>query len=173
MEMSFKVFDDADTGDEILYFVRRYYRRRDAILLRVPRHYLYLRDAQTKRFIRRLRAMELRMFEVVDYDEEQASKGNPLYVDVVTSTYLFAKEVPEVEEWEERLHEKAKEKTRELFGSFVTYQLLDRSGVEYGSRLRVAFKGKKEEEPKIWFWCVVWKHRKEQEPKSEEGIETW
>ena len=159
--MSFKVFDDADSGDEILYFIRR------------GRAYIYLRDAQTKRFIKRLHAMELRMFEVVDYSEEQASKGNPLYMDAVTSTYIFASEVEEVDEFEEGLHWRAKDKCDAYFGTFVTDQLLDRSGIEYGSELRAEFQGRTIESPKNWFWSLVWKHRKEGAVKSEEGIELW
>lgn len=159
--MSFKVFDDADSGDEILYFIRR------------GRAYIYLRDAQTKRFIKRLHAMEIRMFEVVNYSEEQARKGNPLYMDAVTSTYLFPSEVGDVENYEEYLHYKAVDKTNEYFGSFVADQLLDRSGIEYGSELRAEFQGKTEKAPKMWFWSLVWKHRKEGKTKSEEEIETW
>ena len=44
-----EVEKDADTGDEIIYFVRR------------GRPYLYLRDAKTKTFIKRLRYVEKRL----------------------------------------------------------------------------------------------------------------
>jgi len=169
--MSFKVVDDADTGDEILWFVRR------------GRPYLYLRDRSTKRFIRRLIGVELRLFMVVDYSEEHAKKGNPLYVDVVVVLPISPETFEEMDAKEKLAESLCAGKVSALFGSYVENELLDLSGVEYGSDVRNEFKSTEViirrkrlitiEVIKTdrYFWSVVWKHHKEDAPKSEKGCE--
>jgi hypothetical protein len=166
------VLDDADTGDEILYFVRLFYRRRDAIRLKVPRPYLYLRDRDTKRFIKRLKEMEVRMFMVVDYSYEEAKKGNPLYVDAVGKSLLSAKDLYDkegrIEEIEGDLEEGVRWHVIENFGDAVEHQLLDLAGVEYGSMPSVE---QKYEDGKF-YGVLVWKHHERDEPRSKKEERT-
>ena len=72
---------DSDTGEEIIYFVRR------------GRPVLYLRDRVTKRFIRRLRYVRLSVTMSVDY----TVKGKPyrsIYIDARISTDLRPRDFP-------------------------------------------------------------------------------
>lgn len=181
------VFTDADTGEEMLYFVRTYYRRHDAIPLRTPLPFLYLRDSTTKRFIKRLDAMEVRYFEEVSYSAEEAKKGNPLYVDAVTKTvlqctYIRARvvedekrvwrvfvhdDVKDVEDVEDKLGHACESVVSRYFGHFVMSELLEDKGIEYGSELTVS---EKASESKCHY-VVVWKHHEAVEPKTEEGTE--
>jgi len=155
------VFDDDDTGNEILHFVRR------------KKHYLYLRDRFTKRFIKRLVFMELRVFEVVDYSEEMAKKGNPLYIDAVGKTLLTPEamvyfdvcEIEHSEEIEKPLDDGLLRQMTRMFGSAVVNELFELAGYEHGSKPSVSQRytyGK-------FYWVAVWKHHKEDEPKSLEG----
>jgi len=169
--MSFEVITDADTGDEILWFTRR------------GRPYLYLRDRETKRFIRRLIGVELRYFMVVDYDIERARKGNPLYVDAVTVLALKPSSFPERDDREEVAEALCRGKVAEYFGPAVSEQILDDAGLEYGSEVRerltdvevvvrrrrlltrvVANEG-------IYYWSLVWKHHPRDSALSEEGYD--
>jgi len=186
------VFVDADTGEELLYFVRKYRRRHDAIPLGTPLPYLYLRDAISKRFIKRLTEMEVRFFAVVDYDEAEASKGHPLYLDAVTKTVLtcmfktervveatnegmrkvrktiVTDEVKDVERWKDRLAVACDEVVEENFGHYVRNELLEDSGFEYGSEPSVS------EHALISkaHFVLVWKHHKTDEPRTKEGETT-
>jgi len=175
--MSFEVINDADTGDEILWFMRR------------GRAYLYLRDRDTKRFIKRLIGVELRYFMVVDYDVERAKKGNPLYVDAVGVYALSPDAFPEREDYEEGLKAKVSGKVAQYFGHYVADEILDEAGLEYGSEVREGLthvvmvertrRGRKvlvqrvEVNPNLWFWVLVWKHSPKDEPKSEQGHDVY
>lgn len=152
---------DADTGHELLHFVRR------------KKHYLYLRDKDTKRFIKKLDFMEVRYFQVVDYSEEQARKGNPLYVDAVGKSLLSPDvitelercEIEDYEELETLIGKSLERRLVAMFGTFVVDQLVEDAGIEYGSKPSVTQRvtyGK-------FYYVVVWKHHKEAPPRSEEG----
>lgn len=159
------VLVDADTGHELLHFVRR------------RKHFIYLRDKETKRFIKKLDFMELRYFQVVDYSEEQARKGNPLYIDAVgksllspetlfeTVTELEMCEIEDYERFETLIGKSLERRLVAMFGTFVVDQLLEDAGIEYSSEpsvtQRVTF-GK-------FYYVVVWKHHKEDQPRSLEG----
>lgn len=170
--MSFEVLVDADTGDEILYFTRR------------KRPYLYLRDADTKAFIKRLTGVELRYFGVVDYSKERAKTGNPLYIDVVVATPLSPEIFEERDTYEVKCMDKADDVTGRNFGGYVVEELLEDAGVEIGSEIRNDLKRTETvlrrkkliqvETPKVgWcYWSVVWKHKPEDEPRSISGVET-
>jgi hypothetical protein len=166
MEVTKLILDDADTGNEILYFVRLFYRRRDAIRLKAPRPYLYLRDRDTKRFIKRLDYMEIRLFMVVDYSIEEASKGNPVYIDAVGKTLVSAKDLHDkegrIEEIEGELEEGVRWHVIENFGDAVEHQLLVLAGVEYGSVPSVEQKY----EAGKFYGVLVWKHHERDEPRS-------
>jgi len=171
--MSFEVIDDADTGQEILWFMRR------------GRAYLYLRDATTKAFVKMLIGVELRYFMVVDYDEERAKKGNPLYVDAVGVYALSPDAFPEREGYEEGLKAKVSGKVAQYFGHYVADDILDEAGLEYGSEVREGLTHKvvikrivrgRERlivrvavNPNLWYWVLVWKHHPRDSPMSEEG----
>ncbi len=153
--MSLEVETDADTGDEIVYFVRR----------GIP--YLMLRDATTKRFIKRLFGVEQRLFMVVDYAREVARRGNPLYLDAVGVQALTPEMFVERDRYLETLRYLLTRKVAEHFGGFVVDVLLDEAGVEYGSELRSV----KAVFESLWCWSLVWKHSKEEEARSMEGCE--
>jgi hypothetical protein len=144
---------DADTGDEILYFARRF------------RPYLYLRDTTTKQFIRRLRHVEIRLFMVVDYSESEAKKGNPLYVDTGIFTQLTPEEFTRREDIETQLETMLKDEVKGLFGEHIVQKLLELAGVEYGSQPKYT---SRYEESKAHY-VIVWKHKKEQPTKKVEG----
>jgi hypothetical protein len=144
---------DADTGNEILYFVRR------------GKPYLYLRDAKTKIFIKRLRYVEKRLYMVVDYRKEEAKKGNPLYVDAGIFTQLNPEEFPDRMRIDSSLDHALTQQIREMFGEAVTKQLLELAGEEYGSKPEYTTK----HEEKKATYLVVWKHKPEQPPRKQEG----
>jgi hypothetical protein len=144
---------DADTGDEIIYFVRR------------GRPYLYLRDARTKWFIKRLHYVEKRLYMVVDYSFEEAKKGNPLYIDAGIYTQLNPEEFPERREIDSKMDKALKDKIKELFGEAVVKKLLEPAGEEYGSK---PYYTTRHEEGKATY-LVVWKHKPEEAPRSKEG----
>ena len=144
---------DADTGNEILYFVRR------------GKPYLYLRDAKTKWFIKRLRYVEKRLYMVVDYRKEEAKKGNPLYVDAGIFTQLNPEEFPDRMHIDSSLDHALTQQIREMFGEAVVKQLLELAGEEYGSKPEYTTK---HEEGKATY-LVVWKHKPEQQPRKQEG----
>jgi len=144
---------DADTGNEIIYFVRR------------TKPYLYLRDAKTKRFIKRLLYVEKRLYMVVDYSREEARKGNPLYVDAGIFTQLNPEEFTERDKIDTALEEPLKKEIKRLFGGVVVEELLEPAGEEFGSKPEYATK---HEQGKATY-LVVWKHRPEQKPTKEEG----
>jgi hypothetical protein len=144
---------DADTGNEILYFVRR------------GKPYLYLRDAKTKWFIKRLRYVEKRLYMIVDYRKEEAKKGNPLYVDAGIFTQLNPEEFPERDKIDSKLDHVLTQQIREMFGEAVTKQLLELAGEEYGSKPEYTTK----HETHKATYLVVWKHKPEQQPRKQEG----
>jgi hypothetical protein len=144
---------DADTGNEILYFIRR------------GRPYLYLRNAKTKWFIKRLHYVEKRLYMVVDYSKEEAKKGNPLYIDAGIYTQINPEEFPEKDKIDKDLSKALKGQIKEMFGEAVVKQLLEPAGEEYGSK---PYYTTKYEEGKSTY-LVVWKHKPEQPARKQEG----
>ena len=144
---------DADTGDEIIYFVRR------------GKPYLYLRDAKTKLFIKRLTYVEKRLYMVVDYSKEEAKKGNPLYVDAGIFTQINPEEFPERDKIDSKLDHALTQQIREMFGEAVVAQLLELAGEEYGSKPEYTTK----HEEKKATYLAVWKHKPEESPRKQEG----
>jgi hypothetical protein len=151
-----EVVDDADTGQEILHFIRR------------GRHFLWLRDKVTRRFIRRLKYVEKRLYMVVEYSVEEARKGNPLYIDAVICTQLNPEEFYIREHIIPQLERALRDFVRKYFGSYVVDLLLDVAGEEYGSRPH--YKTKYEEHKATC--AIVWKHHPEERPKSVEEVVT-
>jgi hypothetical protein len=144
---------DADTGNEIIYFVRR------------GKPYLYLRDAKTKIFIKRLRYVEKRLYMVVDYRKEEAKKGNPLYIDAGIFTQLNPEEFPERDKIQSDLDHALTQQIREMFGEAVVEKLLELAGEEYGSKPEYTTK----HEAHKATYLAVWKHKPEQPPRKQEG----
>jgi hypothetical protein len=150
----FEVVDDADTGDEIVFFYRR------------GRPYLFLRDKVTRRFIRRLYYIELRVIAVVDYPIERARKDNPVYIDAKICTQIDAEEFARREEFipdlQERLRRFLASSDEMGFGWGLIGVELEFGGEEYGSRPKYDTYFKDNEAT-----CVVfWKHRPEEIPKK-------
>ncbi|MEM2368415.1 MAG: hypothetical protein QXQ50_09320 [Candidatus Bathyarchaeia archaeon] len=150
-----EVEKDADTGEQIIYFVRK------------GREYLYLRDSVTKRFIRRLKTVEKRHYAVVDYSKEQAKKGNPLYIDSGAYTQLSPSEFPKRHEINAKLETAIENTITRMFGEAVTKQLLEPAGYEIGSK---PYYNTKAQENKATV-LVVWKHHPEEPPKKQETEE--
>jgi len=143
---------DADTGDEIIYFVRR------------GKPYLYLRDARTKRFIKRLHYVEKRLYMVVDYSFEEAKKGNPLYIDAGIYTQINPEEFPFRQKIDEKMDKPLEDKIKKMFGEAVVKKLLEPAGEEYGSK---PYYTTRHEEGKATI-LVVWKHKPKETPRKKE-----
>jgi len=110
-------FSDSDTGEEIVIFRRR------------GRIYAYLRDAETKRFIRRLRYVKVKGLLLFDYPGTE----HPLYVDASFVTAIEPEKLLE-------LHESAYDTLFWSLGNFieskfggVVSKLSEVAGIEYGS----------------------------------------
>jgi hypothetical protein len=144
---------DSDSGNEIIHFVRR------------GKPYLYLRDAKTKVFIKRLRYVEKRLYMVVDYSYEEAKRGNPLYIDAGIFTQINPEEFPERDKIDSKLDHALTQQIKEMFGEAVVEKLLELAGEEYGSKPEYTTK---HEEGKATY-LVVWKHKSEQPPRKQEG----
>jgi len=150
-----RVWIDADTGNEIIFFYRR------------GRPYLYLRDRKTKRFIKRLMKIEIRVFIVIEYPETIAKKKNPVYIDNVTITTITPEFIEKIHEIKEDLIDKGIEIIMRKFSTPLAYYATV-SGIEYGSKItrKVAY-------PKEYYYEIIWKHRPKEKGKKEEGIEIW
>jgi hypothetical protein len=111
---------DADTGNEIIYFERK------------GKPYFYLRDKDTKKFIKRLEKIELRFYSEVEYDREHARKKNPIYADFVALRPVKPEEFPEIGDVEEDLIDALDFWVGSKFGGVV--ELLEYRGFEYGSK---------------------------------------
>jgi hypothetical protein len=151
-----KVLVDADTGDEIIYFVRR------------GKSYLYLRDKVTKRFIARLSSVEIRAFKVVNYSVSEAKKGNPLYLDAVVTTNITSEEFRKLDEVEDNLDKATDSVVSRYFGKAVVEYLLELSGFEYGSKSM----NPEEYGNAKGHYGLVWKHHLADKPRKAEG-DTW
>lgn len=183
------ILTDADTGDELLWFIR------------AKKQYLYLRDAKTKRFIKRLDAMEVRMYMVVDYSLEEAVKGNPLYLDAVAITKATPEDIGEMVDFDETIVSKKprlprhrrirkimryevaiyldfienglKESLADVVAEFFGYAVadlllevrLEPAGIEYGSEVTV----KEAYADGFCHYTLVWKHHPEDKPRSAQG----
>jgi len=148
MSLSFPLID-ASTGYEIIAFMRR------------GRWYWYLRHPRTKRFVRRIRELTVKITVTVDYREELAKKRNPLYVDMTVATVLRDSFEPkDLLDAETTLIDVAH---RELAGNFSTGvpAISEVAGIEYFSYMRYA-----EYYPEVHVE-IIWWHR-----EGEKGNET-
>jgi len=149
------VYTDADTGNELVFFVRR------------KRWVCYLRDVKTKRFIKGLRNVEIRCYLVVDYSVERAKKRNPLYIDLVVRTVIQPHEILELHEIMERLEDAGRRIVQRFFGYWVSRLLLSVSGYEFGSRITVFTLWK----DRRCSYTLMWKHHPSEIPNKVEGEE--
>jgi hypothetical protein len=181
--MAIKV-DDEDTGGEIIYFIRRgkpylYLRGSPELYIRLLEKRIKKRLTEEEKkelrgrlrgrlFIRRLSHVEKRVYKVVKYREEEAKKLNPLYIDAGIYTLFNAENFPERENAEEKLKDALNDAVKRLFGKAVVKKLLKDAGVSYGSEpyYRTEYGNRKATS------LVVWKHHKEDKPKSKETEET-
>ncbi len=147
-----EILRDADTGEQIIYFLRR------------GKPYFYLRSAKTKLFIKRLTVIEVRYYMVVDYSKEEAKKGNPLYIDAGAYTQIKPEHYQQLEKIEKDLKNAIENTITQKFGKAVTDQLLEDAGTEYGSKPYYNTKYENLEATVL----VVWKHHPEEKPKKEE-----
>lgn len=113
---------DADTGNEIVMFYRR------------GRPYIFLRDPETKRFVKQLNKIELRYYEEVNYSRDQARRKNPIYADFVALLQVKPEEIDQLGELEEELREYLELWITEKFGGVV--ELTEERGFEYGSKIK-------------------------------------
>jgi len=121
MSITFPLID-ASTGYEIIAFVRR------------GRWYWYLRHPRTKRFIRRIRELTIKITVTVEYSEEEAQKKNPLYIDMTVSTTLTDTFKPrDILEVQDKLIDKAHKILEQKFSAGIPY-ISDVSGIEYIAR---------------------------------------
>ncbi len=136
---------DADTGNEIIAFYRR------------KRCYIYLRHPQTKRFIKRLKRVELRIFKVLNYDV----KAHPIYADFSARWILSCQELLTRERAEKDLEFAIDLAIQSKFGKHLA-KLSDYAGIEYGSRLYGA--------EGYTTFDAVWKHRKTAKPRKQRWL---
>jgi hypothetical protein len=111
---------DSDTGNEIIYFKRK------------EKPYFYLRDKNTKRFIKRLGKIELRFYSEVEYNREHARSKNPIYADFVALRPVKPEEFDKINDIEEDLINALDFWVGSKFGGVVG--LLESRGFEYGSK---------------------------------------
>ena len=141
---------DSSTGYEIIAFVRR------------GKWYWYLRHPRTKRFVRRIRELTVKVTVTVDYSEEEASKKNPLYVDLTVRTTLTDSFTPvDVVEAEDKLIDVAHKVISNKFNEGVV-RISEVSGVEYFARrtTRATF-------PEAYVELIWW-HRSEADSSEED-----
>jgi len=132
---------DADTGNEIVAFIRK------------GKCYIYLRHPQTKRFIRKLDKVELRVFKVLDYDV----KAHPVYADFSARWILSCQELLTREKAEKDIEDAIDLAIQSKFGKYLK-DLSEYAGIEYGSRL-IGAEG-------YTTFDAVWKHRKTARPRK-------
>lgn len=121
MSLTFPLVD-SQTGYEIIAFIRR------------GRWYWYLRHPKTKRFIRRIRELTVKITVTVDYPKEVAKKQNPLYVDLTIATTLVDHFEPkDILEVQDKLIDKAHKILEEKFSEGVP-RISEVSGIEYFAR---------------------------------------
>ena len=154
-----RVWVDADTGEEIIFFWRR------------GKPYFFLRDIKTKRFIRKLNAIEVRVFLVVSYSKKMARKGNPIYCDLVVKTVIYPRYIEKIDDIERWLEDRGYSIIAEYFNWGVS-GLAEISGVEYGSQI-YQVDLRENYYPRQYAYTIVWKHKEDEEGKSERGVEKW
>lgn len=154
---------DDDTGEEIIYFVRR------------GRPYLYLRHAKPipvlvrgrvrmlRPFIKRLLRVEIRVYKEVKYSIKEAKKQNPLYLDAGAFTQVSPEDFPKKSAIKDELIKVIDNVVTMKFGRAVTRQLLKERGVVYGSKPEYDALYEKGEV----VVSLVWKHKPEEKAKSE------
>lgn len=121
MSITFPLIDAA-TGYEIIAFVRR------------GRWYWYLRHPKTKRFIRRIRELSVKVTVTVDYPKEVAKKRNPLYIDLTVATTLRDHFEPkDVLEAQDKLIDTAHKTIEREFNEGVV-NISEVAGIEYFAR---------------------------------------
>ena len=136
---------DADTGNEIIAFFRR------------KRCYIYLRHPVTKRFIKRLTKVELRIFKVLDYNV----KAHPIYADFSARWILSCRELFIREKAERDIEDAIDLAIQSKFGKYLR-RLSDFAGVEYGSKI-YGVEG-------VTTFDAVWKHKKTARPKKQRWL---
>jgi len=142
-----KVLIDADTGDEIIVFLRR------------GRYYAFLRDRETKRFIKMLRVIRVTGIGCVDYVSPRKPYHN-LYIDVNVSTDIKPIQVYELRKIEREIEREIRWKVEEKFG-FRVAKMLEIIGIQYGSKpCGYSYP--------MYSWYMVWKHYTDI-PKEESG----
>jgi len=149
MSITFPLID-AQTGYEIIAFVRR------------GRWYWYLRHPRTKRFIRRIRELSIKITVTVEYSEEEAQKKNPLYVDMTVSTTLRDHFEPrDILETQDVLIDVAHREISAWFGVGIVH-ISEVVGIEYFSKriTKVDFPEVKVD--------LIWWHRSEVDSREEE-----
>jgi len=109
---------DAETGDEIIAFTRR----GETVIM--------LRDAYTKRFIRRLYGVVAEVTNVFEYPPYYAKRSNPLYVDVKVGTYIPVEHIQQYKEIVNKFKEGSFGIINEFFGPDIARQSRI-AGVEY------------------------------------------
>jgi len=150
---------DSDTGQEIIFFMRR------------GRPYLFLRNRVTKRFIKKLNFINVRVVMCVEYSKERAKKKNPIYVDNVVTTSIEPRHVHLISKIEDWLEDRGYDVISKYFNRGVAneYELV---GYEYGSKCK-EFMGVVDIYPKYYYYHIVWKHHVEDEPRDRKGVEEW
>jgi hypothetical protein len=114
------LFDDADTGHEIIVFLRR------------GKWICYLRHRITKRFIKRLIGFSIWTAFLFEYP--RGKRGNPLYVDLKVGTSVKPEDAVNYFAIEEKMIDAGLNIIREYFGTVVA-GLSQVVGVEYSSIL--------------------------------------
>jgi hypothetical protein len=128
---------DADTGQELISFIRR------------KQFFLYLRDSETKRFIKRLREFTLSYIASLEYESTTKSYKN-VYIDIKISTTLEDIQFQNRKELEQNLPIVALEDLINEFGSDLVNSLeFVSEGYEYHT-IEKSLKYPNAELKKIW-----------------------
>jgi len=142
---------DAETGEEIIIFIRR------------GRPVGMVRDYITKRFIRGFNGFTVQVALLFEYPPTEARRDNPLYVDIKLSTFVGVDEVEKTEDIEVALGDAARRKIESTFGEVVS-RLAKIVGVEHKVEIT-------EDVYPEYHWYLVWHHYKNDE-REDEGTDT-
>jgi hypothetical protein len=134
---------DADTGEEIISFIRR------------GKVVTMVRDAVTKRWIRGINGILIEVSVLMKYPPEKARRDNPLYVDIKTSAFVSGDDLPKVTDIEKELGNKGLDIINEYFGEYVR-DMAYKAGSEHKA-------GEPENVYPKFGYYVIWHHYRDDE----------
>jgi len=146
-----------------------------------------VRDAETKRFIRGIRGIQVAVSVLFEYPPEEARRSNPIYVDVKAASFVMGKDIQKMRQIEDQLYGKCRDIVNEMFGEYIRRLASDMPPEHYdgvpprdkmeietciGREVGVEYIAVPIDEayPDFHYW-VVWHHYRD-DCKEEDGVGT-